>query len=181
MRRRFKSSEYPIHFVSGYIRHRIPLFQQHTEFADLFLEALSFYRRNRGLRIFGYVVMPDHYHLLLGIPEKARINDFLRDFKSYLGKQIVQQLTSNRAFALLDRFQLSRPRRRRRDPTYAIFQRDNDDRVIFSERFFRQKLAYIHNNPAKKGLVEVAADYRWSSCQSYLTGEAHPISLDSWA
>lgn len=181
MRRRYKPSDYPTHFISGYVRNRVPLFQLRPDFASLFLQALCFYRQKSGLRILGYVVMPDHYHLLLGFPKDIRVRDFLRDFKSYLGKEIVEGLGSEQAFGLLERFRLSRPRRRQRDPNYAVFQPDNDDRVIYSERFFQQKLNYIHNNPLRKRLVASAADYQASSCRSYLSGEPHPVRLDPWS
>jgi len=180
MRRRYKSSEYPIHFISGYVRHRVWLFQLCPEFADQFLDSLCFYREHSGLRIYGYVVMPDHYHLVLGFPEGVRVSDFLRDFKSFLGRQFVERLASEGTSDLLSKFRLSHVRTRRRDPTYAIFQPDNDDRVIHSEKFFRQKLDYLHANPLRKGLVKTAAEYTWSSCRSYITGEPHPIALDRW-
>jgi len=180
MRRRYKSSTYPTHFISGYVRHRLPLFQLRPDFVSLFLQALCFYREKSGLRIFGYVVMPDHYHLLVGFPKEVRVRDFLRDFKSYVGKEIVERLRKEEAFDLLESFRLSHPRKRQRDPNYAVFQPDNDDRVIYSERFFRQKLNYIHNNPVRKNLAPAAADYQGSSCRSYLSGEPHPIRLDSW-
>lgn len=62
-----------------------------------------------------------------------------------------------------------------------VFQPDNDDRVIYSEKFLRQKVNYIHTNPVTKGLVTVAADYPWSSCKSYLTGNPSPVGLDPWS
>ncbi len=179
MRRRHKSSEYPVHFISGYVRYRVPLFELRPDIARLFVEALCFYRRKYGLQIFGFVVMPDHYHLLLGFPPVLRISNFLRDFKSYVGKQVVERLQAEGAFTLLDRFRNSRSRKRFRDPKYRVLQPDNDDRVIYSEKFFRQKLDYIHSNPVKKGLVPIAAEYPWSSCRSYLTGEEHPIRVDA--
>lgn len=178
MARRHKSVEYPVHFISGYVRHRVPLFQARPDFAGLFLDALCFYREKRRLRIFGFVIMPDHYHLVLGFPQGVRVSNFLRDFKSYLGRQTVEKLKQDGS-VLLERFRLSRPRQRYRDPSYAVLQPDNDDRVIFSEKFFRQKLDYIHNNPVRKGLVRTAAEYPWSSCASYVTGEAQPIELDA--
>jgi REP element-mobilizing transposase RayT len=181
VKRRSKLSEYPTHFISGYVRQRVPLFQLRPEFAGLFLEVLQFYRRKLGLRVYGYVVMPDHYHLLLGFPPSLPVSDFLRDFKSYLGRQVVDRLAAEGDVNLLQRFQVERQRKRKRDPTYAVLQPDNDDRVIYTKRFFNQKLRYIHNNPVKRGLAAAAVDYPWSSCRSYLDGTAHPIKLDLWA
>ena len=99
MRRRHKSSEYPVHLISGYVRYRVPLFELRPDIARLFMEALCFYRRKYGLQIFGYVVMPDHYHLLLGFPPVLRISNFLRDFKSYVGKQGQPNWTTTRRSA----------------------------------------------------------------------------------
>lgn len=179
MRRRHKSTEHPLHFISGYVRHRIPLFKIRPEFAKLFLEALSFCRQQKGIRILGYVVMPSHYHLLLGFPQGLLVSDFLRDFKSYVGKQVVERLQAEAALGLLEKFRGPGSPRRRRDPTYRVLQPDNDVRSVYSERFFRQKLEYIHNNPWKEGLVERTVDYPWSSCRAYMTGESQPIPIDS--
>jgi len=181
MRRRSKSSEYPTHFISGYVHHRVPIFQLHPDFVYLFLQALCFYREKLGLRILGYVVMPDHYHLLLGFPQDVCVSDFLRDFKSYVGKQMIERLKTQGESQLLEHFRLSRARKQHRDASFGLFQPDNDDRVIYSEKFFKQKLNYVHNNPVRKGLVGAAADYPWSSCKSYLTGNANPIRLDPWS
>ena len=178
--RRHKSSDYPVHFISGYVRHRIPIFKLQPEFSQLFLESLCFYREKLGIQIFGYVIMLDHYHLLLGFPESVQVSNFLRDFKSYVGRQMVERLKVEGSQALSEHFRLSRQPKRHRDPIYGVFQPDNDDRVIYSEKFFRQKVNYIHDNPARKGLVTGAANYPWSSCRSYLTGEAGPILLDPW-
>ncbi len=180
MARRHKSSEYPVHFISGYVRRRIPLFKIRPDLAKLFLDTLCFYRREKGLRIFAYVVMPDHYHLLLGFPVGLPVSDFLRDFKSYVGKQVVERLRAGGALELLKRFRSPSSPKRRRDPSYRVLQPDNDDRVVCSGRFYRQKLEYIHNNLWTKGLVERTVDYPWSSCRSYLTGIPDPISIDPW-
>lgn len=108
-----------------------------------------------------------------------RVSDFLRDFKSYVGKQVVERLRAAGALELLERFRSPSRPKRRRDPTYRVLQPDNDDRAVYSERFLRQKLEYIHNNPWKDGLVERTVDYPWSSCRAYMTGEPYPIAIDS--
>lgn len=109
MARRHKSAEYPVHFISGDVRGKIPLFKIRPEFAKLFLDTLCFYRKEKRIRVFAYVVMPDHYHLLLGLPADIKVSDFLRDFKSYVGKQVVERLRGDETLKLLERFAAAAP------------------------------------------------------------------------
>jgi hypothetical protein len=51
--------------------------------------------------------------------------------------------------------------------------------VIRDEEDWRTKLSYLHENPVRAGLIENAADYHWSSCAFWETGEG-PIECDAW-
>lgn len=74
---------------------RIKLFQKHRPLADLFLENLEFYRKQLKVFMFGYVLMPDHYHLLIHLDDDVLISDFLRKVKSFYGKLAVDWLSKN--------------------------------------------------------------------------------------
>lgn len=49
---------------------------------------------------------------------------------------------------------------------------------IYSEKFFNQKLAYIHDNPLKAGLATNLDDYLWSSYQNYYLNNDSLIEID---
>ena len=53
-----------------------------------------------------------------------------------------------------------------------------DDEVIRSEKWFFQKLNYIHNNPVKAGLVEMPEDWSYSSGRNYINGDHSVIKID---
>jgi REP element-mobilizing transposase RayT len=78
-------------FISGSVYRRIPIFRYKMA-CKTFLCALEAYRRKYGFTVHAYALMPNHYHLLLWFPPSEDLTDFLRDFKSLVGKQILNWL-----------------------------------------------------------------------------------------
>jgi REP-associated tyrosine transposase len=150
---------------SGAVYRRIPLFRD-SEPCEIFLRLLESYRIRYGVTVFAYVLMPDHFHLLLHFPPERRLADFLRDFKSLAGKQILEWIRDHRRQKLLALFELKRTRRRLRDPRYCILQyRSHLKRLKGSA--LRAAVRYIHLNPVRAELVESPEDYPWSSASVY--------------
>ena len=165
MKRRDKSANHGWLFITGAAYRRVPLFWK-PEYCEIFLENLSFYRRKYHFDVLGYVLLPDHNHLLLAVPEEVPLQDLLRDFKSQVGRQVVDTLRRNGEKDLLQRLAVKKVRRRK-DARFRVLQGDNYIRRIFSEKFFRQKLEYIHLNPVREGLADSLVDYLYSSARWY--------------
>ncbi|MBI1886395.1 MAG: transposase [Chloroflexi bacterium] len=123
--------------------------------SQMIMDNLRFYRDHMGFRLHGYVVMPDHVHLLI-TPGSCSISDIMRNFKSFTGKQIREAL------------RISGP----------IWQSRFYDRVIRDEAQFVAALNYIHLNPVKDGLVSLPEDYEFSSCGTYARSEKSPFEID---
>ncbi len=166
MRRRDKSGDRGWLFITGATYRRIPVFRI-REHCEIFLENLHFYRKKYQFDVMGYVILPDHYHLLLAMPEGASLPDMLRDFKSAVGRQVVDTLKKNRKERLLHHLSAPQFPRRRKDARFRVLQADNYIKRVFSETFFRQKLDYIHANPVREGLAQNPADYPYSSARWY--------------
>ncbi len=178
MKRRSKRYEHPTLFISGNIAHRIPLFTLCPKTNENFLANLNFYRRKYEFLLHGYVLMPDHYHLLLTLKPGTSLADLLRDFKSYVGRQVVDCLTESSRTDLLERLRLTSRPRRRKDARHQILQHDNDIVEIFTPRIFRGKLQYMHDNPVKKGLVGEPGDWKYSSWSAYERSEESLFRVD---
>ena len=103
----------------------------------------------------GYVLMPSHVHLLLVI-DGRNLADFMRDFKKFVSQKALKE------------YQISDTR---------IWMPRYDRLAVYSEQVFRQKLDYIHNNPAKSGLVGVAEEWAWSSARCYALDEQGPLPV----
>lgn len=132
------------YLLTSVTRERHPYFESASN-ALLFMQVLRFYRTRFEMQLFAYVLMPDHFHLLVQRGDTMNPSVLIRDLKRGV------------AFAIN-----SRDRARGR----TIWQEGYHDRRIRSERGFYQALEYIANNPLLAGLAESMEDYRWSSFAS---------------
>jgi putative transposase len=117
---------------------------------------IEFYRKRENADIFAYVLMPSHLHLIISIPEAKSISSFMRDLK---------RRTAREYFGLYNL------------PNGKLWEDRFDDVGLFSEKEFFIKLNYIHQNPAKAGLVEKPEDWQYSSARFYMFEEKRVINV----
>jgi putative transposase len=122
---------------------------------SVFERALEAVRLRYGLVVAGYVLMPEHVHLLAGEPSRSSLSVAL---------QVLKQQTSRKLKA--------------RGET-QFWQRRYHDFNVWSEEKRVEKLRYMHRNPVKRGLVATPEDWPWSSFRHYATGEAGAIEIES--
>jgi putative transposase len=141
------------HFVTFSCYRRLPyLDDDHAR--STFLDILERTRKRHNFQIYGYVLMPEHVHLLLSEPPKAKLEDIFRTLKT----QTSRKLKGDRP---------------------QFWQRRYHDFNVFTQPKFREKLRYMHRNPVKRGLVENPEDWPWSSYRHWLTGEQGRVQLKS--
>ncbi len=155
---------------------RIPVFQE-PALCEVFFRELDFYRNRYGFFLHAYALLPDHFHLLLDFPPQKGFASFLRDFKSAIGRLVIDWARENHRTALLEHLKLTCPPKRRRDARFCVLQPNSYARAVTSRTMFKQKLHYIHANPVRAGLVERALDYPYSSLRNYELGGG-PIRID---
>jgi putative transposase len=144
-----------LHYVTFTCYHRARfLATPHSR--DEFVQTLERARRWYGFYIVGYVVMPEHVHLLMSEPERATLAIALQMLKQTASRKL-------KAIAVGNPFWQAR---------YYDFN-------VWSERKRVEKLRYMHRNPVKRGLVEQPEDWRWSSFRHYLTGEDVGVEIES--
>jgi putative transposase len=142
------------HFVTFSCYRRQP-FLHTPEAKDTLLPILEQTRKQQGLSIAAYVLMPEHIHLLTNEPTKDTLATFLQIFKQLSARQL--KSTNQKQF----------------------WQRRYHDFNVSSIEKYIEKVQYIHRNPVKRGLVSRPEDYRWSSFNHYATGEPTPIEIAS--
>ena len=140
------------HFVtfSCYRRQRLFTsdFAKHT-----FETALERVRRRFRLRVYGYVIMPEHVHLLVSEPESGTLADALKSLKQGVARRLIGEAEH-------------------------FWQKRYYDFYVRNYRPFVEKLRYIHRNPVKRGLCERAEDWEWSSFRQYATGCAGRVEIE---
>jgi putative transposase len=144
-----------LHFITFSCYHRLPLLAT-PHARTVFEQVLESVRRWYGMFITGYVVMPEHVHLLLGEPEHSTLVIAL------------QMLKQNVAHKLGHDCQLPR-----------FWQRRYYDFNVWTEKKRIEKLRYIHRNPVTRGLVSRPEDWSWSSFRHWATGTEGIVEVES--
>ena len=153
------------HFITCSCYHREPFFASARR-RDLFLKILEEVREKYQFVIWGYVVMPEHFHLLIGEPARRSVALAMQVFKQRVSFRCRRKKKTTGQRPL---WETELPR--------AFWQPRYYDFNVFSERKHAEKLNYMHNNPVKRGLVESAELWRWSSFRSYRFGEPGLVKL----
>jgi len=141
------------HFITFSCYHRLPyLNNDHARIT--FEETLERVRQRHQFFLFGYVIMPEHVHLLLTEPKLQNLSTTLSILKGETSKR----LKGNRE---------------------QFWQIRYYDFNVLTDRKRIEKLRYIHRNPVERGLVEKPEDWPWSSFRHYLTGEPGRVEIES--
>jgi len=173
----FKSKEQNlVHYVTGVTYARIPIFRG-DEICSLFIEALSETRLKDPFKLIGYVLMPDHFHLLAN-PIELNISKVVGKLKGRSASRILKYFRARDESGMLSRLKLARSLAS--GQTHALWLQDFSSIDIWSHKFIRQKLHYVHMNPVRAGLCDHPAKWRWSSYHAYLPHErgAVPLEID---
>ena len=177
------------HFITTNTYKHYPCFQ-YEELSQILLEELNFYSAKLGFALIGYVIMPDHLHLLIWWSRDDKqlldISKIMQVIKGATARRIIDLLRGRSEHLLrpiaIRREQMLSPTRENvslqyhiRSPKFRLWQPGFYDFNIFSDEKLLEKLNYIHNNPVSAGLVLSPDDYEWSSYKEYFEEEAHSI------
>ena len=157
LKRRYGRDE--LHFLT-FSCHQRREFLIENRARDLFASELARARREYGFRLVGYVVMPNHVHLLVGEPKKGTVSTVLQMLKQRVARKMRKgregQVGSAPAY---DERKAS-----------AFWQARFYDFNVYSREKMNEKLNYIHANPVVRRLVDHPRDWMWSSWSNYVDG-----------
>jgi putative transposase len=120
---------------------------------DIFEQTLEQVRKWYGVYIIGYVVMPEHVHLLISEPERSKLSVALQMLKQNVAQRV--------------------------SPGVRFWQARYYDFNVWSAEKRVEKLKYLHRNPVNRGLVERPEDWKWSSYRHYVIGVDGVVEVES--
>jgi putative transposase len=166
------------YFISFATVNWVNLFTQEI-YAQILIDSIIFCRKNKGMELFAYCIMPNHVHMIF----QSLNNDaagLIRDFKGYTSKKIIATIKENplesRKEYLLNMFEAAGAKRSN-VKKYQLWQHDNMPIELYSDKVIKQKFDYIHQNPVKAGLVFNAIDWKYSSASNYY-GDNSVVEID---
>ena len=164
--RRFYGAGY-LHFITSSCYRRQALLGN-VRNRNLFLRVLEQVRRRYDFVVVGYVVMPEHIHLLLSEPERGNPSLVMQALKQGFARRLLHRLRKKHSSCQASLWDDALNEGH-------IWQRRFYDFVVWSERKRVEKLRYMHRNPVKRGLVLEPEQWRWSSYRHYAYGETGTV------
>ena len=159
------------YFVTWTVVNWLPLFAE-AVYRQIVLDSLSYLRTDKQTQLNAFVVMSTHIHAVLWPDEGINLSDVTRDFKRFTSRKISKEAERQGATELILSFKNARNENRAQDvSTYQVWQEGSHPEAIFTEKFAKQKIDYIHLNPVRAGLVQLAHEWLFSSARAYILGE----------
>jgi len=133
------------------------------EYKDVILSSLRFLVENKRVKVYGFVIMPNHIPLLWKMEEPHKREEVQRDFLKYTAQQIKFDLKQHHP-AVLEKFRVGA-----KDRQYQLWDRNPLSVYCYTIVVTEQKLVYIHNNPIQEKwkLAALPEEYFYSSGRFY--------------
>ena len=168
-----------LHYLTTSTYRRARLFDS-LRFKDRWVVTLGELREELKFRIIGYVLMPDHFHVLIWPTPERNPSRIMQKLEGRVALFILKNLRENIAQEwcrkMLGRVTL--PPTVHHHAHFRVWQRRFYDMNIWTPKKRAEKLDYRHNNPVKRGLVKHPGDWPWSSRRSYFLNDASALAMD---
>ena len=113
-----------------------------------------------------FVIMPDHLHMVVWLPEGGQLHAFLKCWRGRSARRVIDILTRQN-----DRDSLNVMARHANGGChYAAWKEQVRALAVVRDVTLRQKIDYIHANPVRGGLVDIPSDWPHSSFRWYQAG-----------
>lgn len=172
-------NQHGLHFVTFTVVYWIDIFTRPI-YKDLIIDSLKHCKKEKELEVFAYVIMSNHLHLIVRSQE-LELSNIIRDFKKFTSKKIIdtiKEIPESRKEWMLWMMERA-AKKHSRNKKHQFWQQNNHPEELLSNKFIKQKIQYIHENPVRAGLVTLPEDYRYSSARNYtgLESELEIITL----
>ena len=158
-----------VQFINGL------MYLPRSVYVDILLDSIRFCQQNKGLEIYGWVIMTNHIHMIVR-SKSGTLSETIRDFKKFSAKKIVDAIDQN-------------PRESRK--TWLLWLFKMQEGICFwnsgfhpveirKSDFFNSKIDYIHFNPVRAGIVEKEEEYLLSSCGDFYGRRKGLLELAVW-
>jgi REP element-mobilizing transposase RayT len=155
-----------IYFYTVAIVDWIPLLES-DKFKNIVLDSLIYLVKKKKLKVYGFVIMPNHIHIIWEAIEKNGKEMPQASFMKFTGHKFLEELKKNDS-SLLSRFKVDDGAR-----DYQFWQKKGQSTFLFNREILEQKLDYTHYNPLQEhwNLANNPNEYYYSSCTFYELGD----------
>jgi len=155
-----------IQFFTAVCTEWLPLLEL-TECKNVIIKALRYRVQTKQVGVAGFVIMPNHIHIIWRMAAETKREDFQRDFLKITAKQVIDILQRTNP-EIIKEITVNL-----KDRKLQVWRRNSMSIDLFNEKFLLQKLNYIHKNPChpRWQLATCPLDYLYSSANFYYNRE----------
>ena len=135
---------------------------------QIIMNSLEFLVAEERIWLYGYVIMPNHIHLLWNKQTDWLDKNVQQHFSKYTAQHFKWDMQNHGET-------LSIYKSTQSDRDYQFWERRPYKSTMYNRQVFEQKLDYIHNNPVRKGLCDLPEDYQYSSAGFYILNTVNPL------
>lgn len=162
-------SQDEFYFVTFTVVNWIDVFIR-QEYRDIFIDSVKYCQKHKGLLVGGWCMMTSHIHMALGTSGDHKLEDIIRDLKSYTSRHVRKDIENSRyesrkEWMLSMMYKAGNAKSNNND--FQFWQQHNHPIELSSIEITHQRLDYIHNNPVVSRFVERPRDWRFSSARDY--------------
>ncbi|MFC4261409.1 transposase [Ferruginibacter yonginensis] len=150
-----------LYFITCTVHQWVDVFTRET-YIEILLSSLRYCQEKKGLKIYAWVVMSNHIHLIVQSSQN-NLSDIIRDFKKFTASTIYAAIENNK----------NESRKNwllwllKKEDKVCFWEPGYHGEEIFGEQFLLSKINYIHNNPVRAGIVLYEEAYKYSSCSEF--------------
>lgn len=133
---------------------------------NIIMDSLKFLVEDIRIWLYGFVIMPNHIHLLWCKQDKWVDKNIQQQFLKYTAQQIKFEMINHQK---LDELELYRSTQS--DRKFHFWERRPYKATMYNRKIADQKIDYIHHNPVKAGLCSDPGEYKYSSYAFYKLNE----------
>ena len=163
------------HFVTSTIVEWLPVFTGNKT-CDILVDALVYYQTNKGLKIYAWVILENHFHAILHHEELPRV---MADLKKFTARKLVAHWEETGQEWLLNQLAYFKLKHKGTSE-HQVWQEGYHPQQILNDAMMLQKLEYLHLNPVRRGLVVEREHWRYSSAHRWLPGAQPVLRCDEW-
>ena len=158
-----------IYFYTGTIQNWQPVFYDFPQTIDIVLKGMEYIVTNEDVKIYAFVIMKDHIHIVWEFGNSLLIDDILNRFRRYTGKAIMEFIRN------IDEEYLNHFKSERLDRVHKIWKINPSNFHLINEAIVIQKIGYINDNPTKGDyeVVDCSENYLHSSAKAYLENRSN--------
>ena len=162
-------SQEQFYFVTFTVVYWLDVFIR-QEYRNILIDSIKYCQKEKGLLVGAWCIMTSHVHLILSTDETSKLEDIIRDLKSYTSRHIRKYMENNPQESRKEWMLWMMKRageKKSNNKDFQFWQQHNHPIELSTKEIMLQRLNYIHNNPVEAGFVDQPADWFFSSARDY--------------